>query len=88
MRLKKKNERKPKQNKGRLKAARKRVKERNRLVSLFSRLCGMTRLCTAAVFVNQGQGLLLDNFSGRKEGRRGTRGRERRVKSEGEKKEG
>lgn len=34
----------------------------------------MTSLCTAAVFVNQGQGCLLDNFSGRKEGRRGKRG--------------
>lgn len=27
---------------------------------------GMTSLCTAAVFVNQGQGCLLESFSGRK----------------------
>lgn len=40
-------------------------------------------LCTAAVFVNQGQGCLLDNFSGRKEGRRGKRGRKKkRMKRE------
>lgn len=49
---------------------RERERKRDRLVFL-SRLCGMTSLCTAAVFVNQGQGCLLDNFSGRKEGRRG-----------------
>lgn len=44
-------------------------------------------LCTAAVFVNQGQGCLLDNFSGRKEGRRGKRGRKKK-KNEARKRRG
>lgn len=47
----------------------------------------MTSLCTAAVFVNQGQGCLLDNFSGREGGKRGRSGgkkKEARVR-EGEK---
>lgn len=70
------NSRERKKNKdgGGKKKQRERERKRDRLVFL-SRLCGMTSLCTAAVFVNQGQGCLLDNFSGRKEGRRGKRGR-------------
>lgn len=48
----------------------------------------MTSLCTAAVFVNQGQGCWLDNFSGREEGRgkRG-RGKKRGKKRRGERAE-
>lgn len=66
---------------------RERGRERDRAVFL-SRLCGMTSLCTAAVFVNQGQGCLLDTFSWRKEGRRGKGGggeakkRKRRERAE------
>lgn len=41
----------------------------------------MTSLCTAAVFVNQGQGCWLDNFSGREEGR-GKRGRGEKKRQE------
>lgn len=63
---------------------RERKRERDRLVFL-SHLCGMTSLCTAAVFVNQGQGCLLENFSGRKEGRRGE---ERKGKKQEREKEG
>lgn len=44
-----------------------------------SRLCGMTCLWTAAVFVNQDQGCLLDWFSERKEGRQGHEGKLQRT---------
>lgn len=60
--------------------ARKGEKERQTCLSLPS-LCGMTSLCTAAVFVNQGQGCLLDNFL-REEG--GKRGREKKKKKKQE----
>lgn len=71
--------RREKQRQGRRKQ-RERERKRDRLVFL-SRLCGMTSLCTAAVFVNQGQGCLLDNFL-REEG--GKRGREKKKKKKQE----
>lgn len=66
---------------------RERERKRDRLVFL-SRLCGMTSLCTAAVFVNQGQGCLLGNFSGRKEGRRGEERKEEKKKKARKRKRG
>lgn len=43
-------------------------RKRDRLVFL-SRLCGMTSLCTAAVFVNQGQGCFVGLFLGEEGGK-------------------
>lgn len=60
---------------------RKGEKERGGL-SFTSFLCGMTSLCTAAVFVNQGQGCLLDRFSGKERRERGGREVEKRSKGE------